>query len=1006
MIKEIKYGGMDRFTSDYDVADGEFEMTYSTRNAGDGLKTHPTYELLLRNYHLPLGIHTPGDSRLLLLFNESEKKMFFIDLDTSESGDVHIFTSSVSKVLTIGNALVVSDTNKENHFLLYTSGGYTYLGTSLPYLNIVPRINTEVFDDTYMNDVFGLQLGDTGASDISGNGYIPTDTINNLVNGISSEVAIYGEMRNNLYSRIFGKINAYERVLRKNGYFTAPFFVRCAYRMYDGTHINATDPVLMVPNSWGTPLVLANLNEKKFHVVNAASQLSIYFDLPEDLTKWKDLISHIDIFVSSPIIGYSDSPESITTLRKHMEIDGEEYVEFVEPAKFMDGYNWRYLPGEYIRNQGANYFVESVQGKYPNRITAPGGSSGYKSVYLAVDISTEDIDFYYTGGSKVPTATNPPSYTELGLPEGQYKIYDYRNTLGLYYYFYTRAWTGYKCKGPKTAESKANNLKFYFPLERVDGKSIDDEIISRSSFYLIEEIQLKSFDYEGFYKDVETKNNTLVNLQVQTVLKNDEIQISKPLTIDNYIYNKRLYSLVQSENFIPSSPLYSQNPCSSDEGEWIERILLEIEENTQTTTIEIPIAIEQGDHVRLNDILYFSYPRKTAKRLLLYVAGDITGEGEPQTYREYELPLTVHDFLNSSYVYNLEPTLIREVNSLPIATNNPIIYGNKLNASNTDNPYIYRNELTIDLPIHKATGMAPVCAPLSEGQYGQFPLYVFSKEGIFAVEFSYDGTYKGVQSAGNYVCTNTKSIAQTGDGVVFATNNSIIMLQGLTKVEISRAIQDKEYNFEHLIGEAKLIDLYKQSGFSCENPIDISKLETFLEDCSLCYDMTNDILHLSNPNMKYSYQYCTRNSKWSVHNFSPLSYINNYTNQYAITRGEINGIPHYELYNISNDDTYVRYPSILITRPLKLDLPDTFKTIERIIQRGNFEPSHVKQILYGSNDLKTWRLLASSVDKYLNGLRGHAYKYFRLALFMNLEEGESLTGCTIQFQPRGTNVLR
>jgi hypothetical protein len=82
------------------------------------------------------------------------------------------------------------------------------------------------------------------------------------------------------------------------------------------------------------------------------------------------------------------------------------------------------------------------------------------------------------------------------------------------------------------------------------------------------------------------------------------------------------------------------------------------------------------------------------------------------------------------------------------------------------------------------------------------------------------------------------------------------------------------------------------------------------------------------------------------------------------------------------------------------------KTIERIIQRGNFEPSHVKQILYGSNDLKTWRLLASSVDKYLNGLRGHAYKYFRLALFMNLEAGESLTGCTIQFTPRGTNVLR
>lgn len=97
---------------------------------------------------------------------------------------------------------------------------------------------------------------------------------------------------------------------------------------------------------------------------------------------------------------------------------------------------------------------------------------------------------------------------------------------------------------------------------------------------------------------------------------------------------------------------------------------------------------------------------------------------------------------------------------------------------------------------------------------------------------------------------------------------------------------------------------------------------------------------------------------------------------------------------------------IVVTRPLKLDAPDVLKTIDTIIQRGNFRKGHVQSVLYGSRDLYSWHLVWSSKDHYLRGFRGTPYKYFRIALLCNLSPDESISGASIQFTPRQTAQLR
>ena len=112
------------------------------------------------------------------------------------------------------------------------------------------------------------------------------------------------------------------------------------------------------------------------------------------------------------------------------------------------------------------------------------------------------------------------------------------------------------------------------------------------------------------------------------------------------------------------------------------------------------------------------------------------------------------------------------------------------------------------------------------------------------------------------------------------------------------------------------------------------------------------------------------------------------------------------------------YQGLIITRPLKLDMPDVLKTVPSVIQRGVFMSmtSNISGVyvhggavygaLYGSRDLIHWQLVHSSIDHYIRGQHGTPYKYFRLALICNLADKESLFGCSMAVVPRDTNNLR
>lgn len=134
--------------------------------------------------------------------------------------------------------------------------------------------------------------------------------------------------------------------------------------------------------------------------------------------------------------------------------------------------------------------------------------------------------------------------------------------------------------------------------------------------------------------------------------------------------------------------------------------------------------------------------------------------------------------------------------------------------------------------------------------------------------------------------------------------------------------------------------------------------------------------------------------------------------KYSTIDYNINSYP--EALAVTNDGKMVNFAEtdgeavggLLVTRPLKLDAADVLKTVDTIIQRGNFRKGHVQSVVYGSRDLYNWSLVWSSKDHFLRGFRGTPYKYFRIALLCNLAEDESIYGATVQYDTRKTNQPR
>lgn len=911
MIQEIKYNGFTANTSDYECADGELSASIGLVPEDGALKPvlPPKVILSLGDNRKVVFIHQTSAFKYYIVLDTSKNETFFTDGDTSSAQFLqHLYAFPASTVIygfnSVGNTLIVL-TDGGMHYMLWKgiSEGYLYLGTHMPECVISFGLQGEMIRD----DEFTIQF----------------DNIEFFSGDVWKDFTDNNKTR--ITDQVLAKVNKFIADNSTNvGKFMYPFFVRYAYRLYDGSLTMHSAPVLMVCSSDLAPqCFVTNLhgNDTSTAINQATLRLCGMFhqldyavigqDSINELKNWNDIIKSVDIFVSAPIYTYNQAGQC---------------TRFV----YTD-YSDCYAICKHI-NQAVDQSV------YPLRYQ--------KSRFGELYAKTFD-----------PTNFTSPSW-RLMLPQR-------------------------------------------------DGDAIKGDITDNALFYFLKSINVT--DLQTTRTIIPVNKEYLQSLVTREVMTDDYDSHDTLIPKYSYNYNSR-FNIANLKkmlfNGFASSCLFQftdgnvHKYSDIDDPTYLDtKVNVTVYYFIKQDGKDIVVRGDAGMFGQDTPYLWLFYPNVNAYKAMVEVNQYLTWY--------YEVQLEPHPTLNGAYYFGgwdgLNVSENEHYIDHNVSSDRSIDVPNKIYTSEVNNPFYFPLLGINTIGTGTILGICSAAKALSQGQFGQFPLYAFSTDGVWALEVSDTGTYSAKQPITRDVCINPDSITQIDSAVLFATDRGIMLISGSETICLSDSINSRDFfTIAELPKAEKLVELYNERAAADEqitlDKVALLPFREFLSDCRMIYDYTNQRIIVYNPSVSYAYVYSLKSKLWGMIHSNIADNVNSYPDALAMLND--NTLANFSLSEASG------ITALVVTRPFKLGYPDALKTIDTVIQRGYFLRDHVGQILYGSRDLFNWHIVWSSTDKYLRGFRGTPYKYFRLALISKLDKAECIDGCTVQFTPRLTNKPR
>ena len=911
MIQEIKYNGFTANPSDYECGDGELAMSLGLVPEDGALKpVLPPKELLkLGNNQKVVFIHETAAFKYYIIYNSPNNAIYYKNVDPESDQTLkwmYSFTETVTiySFNAIGNTLVVLTSEGVRYFLWKSlSEGYLHLGTHLPECPISFGLQGQMIRD----DEFTIYF----------------DNINFFEGDVWKDLTDNNKTR--ITEQVLAKVNKF---IADNstyaGKFMFPFFVRYAYRLYDGSLTMHSAPVLMVCSSDLAPqCFVTNLhgNDTAVAINQATLRLCGMFHQLDyavigqgsinELKNWNDIIKSVDIFVSAPIYTYDQNGECTKFLFT-------DYSDCFAICK--------------------NIGQKASTSKFPIRYQKSKFSELYALTFE-------------------PTELTHPTW-RLMLPQRE-------------------------------------------------GDAIKGDITDNHLFYLLKSINVT--DLKTSRTIIPVDKEYLQSLVTREVMTDD--YDSHDLLIPTYSYNynsrfnisnlqKQLFAGFNTAATFPFTDGNVHNYSDEEPTYMDTKVSVGVYYFIKQDGREIVVKSGYGSFGLDTPYLWLFYPNTNAYKAVLEIVNYTSSYF-------YEVPLEPHPTLNGAFYFggwdglNIETNKI--TNSPTISSDRSIDVPNKIYTSEVNNPFYFPVLGINTIGTGTILGICSAAKALSQGQFGQFPLYAFSTDGVWALEVSSTGTYSAKQPITRDVCINPASITQIDSAVLFATDRGIMLISGSETICLSESINSRDFfTIAELPKAEKLVELYNERAADDEqitlDKVALLPFRDFLSACKMIYDYTNQRIIVYNPSVNYAYVYSLKSKLWGMIHSTITDNVNAYPDAMAMLSD--NSLANFSL---SDADGIT---ALVVTRPLKLGYPDVLKTIDTVIQRGYFQTAHVAQVLYGSRDLFNWHIVWSSTDKYLRGFRGSPYKYFRIALICQLDKEECIDGCTVQLTPRLTNKPR
>ena len=374
-------------------------------------------------------------------------------------------------------------------------------------------------------------------------------------------------------------------------------------------------------------------------------------------------------------------------------------------------------------------------------------------------------------------------------------------------------------------------------------------------------------------------------------------------------------------------------------------------------------------------------------------------------YTKTVVPMKEHPFLSCAYSFlgfgiNDLSGYAGVSSSAPSSSTMLVDHSyNKLYQSEVDNPFFFPLGGRHTVEGGQILGVASATKAMSQGQFGQFPLYVFCEEGIFAMQTAPDGTFESVAPLSRVVCSNPSSITGIDNAVVFASERGLMMLSGSDVQALSEDMLGRHFRSDIL----PVLEEIAASHFGSTLPGDVSDSLSFVDylaGCSVAYDFLNARLILINPACQYQYVYALRDRTWHKMCFGiPFKRaLNSYPDCFMQSEtNEGDAVYNFSILDDAND-VETRTFGFLVTRSMDFDDPFSMKSIGQIKHMGDYDREEFCYLLFGSRDGKHFIPVRS--------LKGSSFKFYRLALLARLLPTEHIGWTSVVYDTRFTNKLR
>ena len=566
----------------------------------------------------------------------------------------------------------------------------------------------------------------------------------------------------------------------------------------------------------------------------------------------------------------------------------------------------------------------------------------------------------------------------------------------------------------------------------IESEKRKDEILSKTNFYRVATFPLSNLDKLEAGFDLMRKKKLLAdnedltsqdNLIEQPQLPDDYLSFHKKRADDLFQYNNKIIMTGVRQEITSGYQFMNGSVVRADGSEgsevpWHYKFAFYMHDSSNNSLVVIGrtpegnTTYDSNYQYSVSFPSYISYSRPFGwlaypdPRCYMVEIAYRADDSSQWLYQRYMME--PHPGLQCSYVYiglenQIGTTSTGETAPTEFPSEEIRLYNenNIIWASEINNPFVF--PAAGRLSFHsEVISLANATRALSEGQFGQFPIYVFTKDGIWSVPISDEGDFMASVPMSRDVALSKNTIQAIEQAVVFVTSQGVMLMQGSGVENISPFMNGLHYLLEDDVKELLRHSPWGDISVICENE---TTFMGFVNGAKIAYDYNGRRIIFYRDGVLYQYVYYILTNTWHKIAGAGLNYqvLNSYPDCYIAATSPVG---EYKIYNYSTvlddadrlSDTANPVRGIIITRPFDLGEPDVRKAIRNVRIRGKFNRNDVKYILLGSFDDIHWQRLRS--------LRGGSYKLFRMIIVCNLSPTERISWVDIDYESRFTNKLR